>query len=110
LLGRGQVRLQRQASRAFETGHAERAVWVLTTAIETLLALRFVMKLLGAGDMLPHVSLVYAITAPVVAPFRDLSRDWTAGYVVFEPGTLLAMTACWIVGWAASILAGLARQ
>lgn len=65
------------------------------------------MRLLGAGDLLPHVSLVYAITAPIVAPFRDLLHDWDAGPVMFEPGTLLAMTAAGLVGWAACIVAGL---
>ena len=49
---------------------ASRITAVFFTAVEVLLLVRFALKLFGANQGQPLASAVYAITEPLVAPWR----------------------------------------
>lgn len=64
-------------------------VWFILGFIEVLLALRFFLKLLGAGSA-PFTNLVYNVTYVLVSPFIAVFQTtYTAG-AVFEWTTILA--------------------
>ncbi len=65
-------------------------VWFIFGAIEILLALRFVMKLLGANPLASFTDIIYSITSLLVSPFTAVfSTNYQAGSI-FEWTTLLA--------------------
>ena len=97
-------------------GHSqrlERVVWFLTSAIETLLALRLGFRLLDVSSP-PPVHLLNQVTDPLVGMFDLgifhlgtqnglLAHTWQ-----LEPDSLLAMMVFWLLGWVITILVGLA--
>jgi uncharacterized protein YggT (Ycf19 family) len=47
-------------------------VWFLAGLVDVILAIRFVMKLLGANPTSGFVSFMYNISEPLAAPFRAI--------------------------------------
>lgn len=82
---------------------ATNAIWFVVGFLEIILALRFVMKLLGANPDSGFVNFIYAISGILTAPFRGIFSSATnEGDVVssvFEPSTLVAMAICLLLGW-----------
>jgi hypothetical protein len=77
-----------------------RVMWYLLGLLEGLLAIRFVLALLGANPNNGFASLVYGVTGPFVAPFRTLFPTPGAGGSVFELYTLIAMLVYLLAWWA----------
>ncbi len=71
--------------------------WYLLYCVEVLLAMRFVLKLLGANSQAGLVSFVYAITSVLAAPFLSVFGKTEVLGSVFEWTTLLAMLIYWII-------------
>jgi uncharacterized protein YggT (Ycf19 family) len=70
---------------------AIRFIWFAAGLIDTLVGLRFVLKLFAASPLSSFVALLYAITNPLVAPFRNIFPvSGTSGFV-FEPASLVAL-------------------
>jgi YGGT family len=64
-------------------------VWFVLGCIEILLALRFIMKLLGAASA-PFTSFIYTTSSIFVSPFATVFHTgYTAG-AIFEWTTILA--------------------
>lgn len=82
---------------------ASNIVYYVLGVIEVLLALRFVMKLLGANPGSGFVDFIYSISGIFVAPFKGIFSSATADGVettsVFEPATLIAGLVFWLIGW-----------
>jgi uncharacterized protein YggT (Ycf19 family) len=74
-------------------------VWFVVTVLDVLIALRFVLKLLGASSQAAFVGFVYGLTAPLVAPFRGIFPDTGQGFFVFEPASLVAIAIYTLLGW-----------
>ena len=73
-------------------------IWYILGIIETLLAFRFVLKLLGANPGAGFTSFIYNATYPFAAPFLSVFRSSRPlEGSVFEWTTLLAMLVYWIV-------------
>lgn len=73
---------------------AQNIVWFILGVIEVLLAVRFVLKLLGANPASGFVDFIYSVTNVLTAPFDNIfnvARS-TAGQVqsVFEPSIIVA--------------------
>jgi hypothetical protein len=71
-----------------------RAVWVInyvTGILETLLVLRFLVKLFGALPDALFTILLYGITEPFVFPFQGMFVNPTRGPYVFESSSVVAM-------------------
>jgi hypothetical protein len=84
---------------------AVRAVWFIAGILNALLAIRFVLALLGANPGNAFVSLIYSITYPLVAPFFSVfGYNFTLGQARFEGYTLLAMIIYTLIAYAVSRL------
>lgn len=66
-------------------------IWFLAGLIDVVIGLRFLFKLFGAFTGSPFVELVYGVSAPLVAPFRDIFPVTGQGAFIFEPASLVAM-------------------
>ena len=68
--------------------------------IEALLAIRFVLKALGANAEAGFAQLIYSVTGPLVAPFVGLfSTPQGASGAVLEVHTLIAMVIYALIAW-----------
>jgi len=77
-----------------------------------LLAIRFVLALLGANLANQFANFIYTVTDPMVAPFRGLLQvsQFQAGVSRFEIETLLTIAIYALVTWGITRLILLARK
>ncbi len=66
-------------------------VYYILNIIEALLVIRFILKLLGANAASGFVSGIYAVTEPLMAPFRGIFATPSAQGSVLEWSTIIAM-------------------
>jgi uncharacterized protein YggT (Ycf19 family) len=78
---------------------AVQATWFVVAVIATLIAIRFVLKMLGASQQAEFVAFMYNVTAPLVAPFRGIFPDTAQGFNVFEASALVAIAIYLLIGW-----------
>jgi len=76
-----------------------RYVWYVFYVIEALLALRLILKLLGANPGAAFTDLVYGASGVFVAPFRYVFSAPAAGGSVLELSTILALVVYWLIAW-----------
>jgi hypothetical protein len=74
------------------------AVWWVVGFIDTLIAIRFLLKMFGA-NLAPFVRFMYDLTWPVVAPFHGIFNTDQVGRSVFEWESLVAMAIYALIGW-----------
>jgi uncharacterized protein YggT (Ycf19 family) len=74
-------------------------VWWIVGLIDTLIAIRFILKLLGASTASGFVQLMYSITEPLVAPFHGIFNTTAVNRSVFEPESLVAFLIYLLIGW-----------
>jgi uncharacterized membrane protein len=67
--------------------------------IEALIAIRFVLKALGANPSAGFAQFMYGITAPLVGPFNGLFANPTSGASVLELSSLIALIVYGLVAW-----------
>lgn len=73
-------------------GHqVNRVIWYLFGLLEGLLALRFVLKAVGANPENGFAAFIYRVTGLFVAPFRGLVPTPSADGAALETTTLIAM-------------------
>jgi uncharacterized protein YggT (Ycf19 family) len=79
---------------------AARIVWFVTGVLLTILALRFILSLLGANPNNQFADFIYTISHPFVSPFFGLfNYDFTNGVSHFEAYTLVAMIVYALIGY-----------
>lgn len=78
---------------------ATQLVWLGLGLLEALLALRIVLKLIGANPDNPFASLLYGITGAFLVPFAGLTGTPSAGGMVLEVSTLIAMLVYALLAW-----------
>ncbi len=80
-----------------------RIVYFVFGVIEVLLALRFVLKLLGANPGAGFVNAIYAVSGVFNAPFAGIfSNSTTKGAettAVFEPSSLIAILVYTLIAY-----------
>ncbi len=78
--------------------------------IEGLIAIRFVLKALGANPNAGFAEFIYGITAPLVAPFVGLFGNPASQGSVLEMASIVALIVyallAWLLGRLAWILVG----
>jgi hypothetical protein len=90
---------------------AARVVWFIAGVILTLLALRFLLALLGANPASGLATFVYGVTKPLVAPFFGVfGYDFTDGAKRFESFTLLAMVIYSLIAYGIAKLLTITRR
>jgi len=70
---------------------AQRIVYYIGTTIVVLLAIRFVLLLLGASQSSGFVNFIYDLTNIFAAPFNGIFTEPTYGSSTFDSATLVAM-------------------
>lgn len=88
---------------------AVRVVWFIVGVINVLIAIRFVLLLLGANHAAGFVDLIYGITDVLVAPFTGIFGQPTYGSSVFEISSLLAIVIYSLIGYGITKLITLGR-
>jgi uncharacterized membrane protein len=86
-----------------------RFIWTILGIVNALLAIRFVLKLLGANPAAGFTDFIYTLTSPLVSPFAGVIRTTSAGTNTFEWFTILAMVVYWLLAWAIVRLATVNR-
>jgi hypothetical protein len=77
-----------------------RISWFLVGLLEAVLALRFVLSLLGANERNDFAAAVYGLTGVFVGPFRTLFATPASGGSSLELFTLVAMLFFFVAWWA----------
>lgn len=75
-------------------------VWTIVGLIEALIAIRVILKLIGANAANGFVSFIYSLSGVFVAPFLGIVNDPTSGNSILEINALIAMLVYLILGWA----------
>jgi len=80
-----------ERERQIFTFKATQLVWLFLGILEGLLALRFVLKLIAANPDSPIAVFIYGLTSIFLFPFSGLTVTPSAGGMVLEVPTLIAM-------------------
>jgi uncharacterized protein YggT (Ycf19 family) len=87
--------------------------WVFAL-IEGLIAIRLILKALGANPSAGFAEFIYGITTPLVAPFLNLFANQTYQNSVLELSSIVALIVyalvAWLLGKLVWILAGESRS
>ncbi|MBF8285799.1 MAG: hypothetical protein HW378_4714 [Anaerolineales bacterium] len=75
-------------------------IWLLVVMLEGLIALRIGLKLIGANADNPFAALIYGFTNLFLFPFVGLIGTPTAGGMVLEISSVIAMVVYALAGWA----------
>jgi hypothetical protein len=75
------------------------AIWLLFGIVEGLLAIRFVLKLLGANEAAGFARFIYNASGPFIAPFNNLFGNPGSGGSVLELNTIVAILVYLLVAW-----------
>ena len=89
-----------ERERRIFTFKATQVVWLLLSIFEALLALRFVLKLIGANPASPFAVALYGFTGLFLFPFTSLIGAPALGGMVLEVSTLIAMLFYGLIAWA----------
>jgi len=82
------------------TFKATQLVWLLFGTLETLIALRILLKLIAANPSSPIAALIYAFTDLFLFPFAGLTATPSAGGMVLELSSMFAMLIYALIAWA----------
>ncbi|HEX3721684.1 MAG TPA: hypothetical protein VHV31_02780 [Nitrolancea sp.] len=74
-------------------------VWTIIGFIEALIAIRVVLKLIGANAANGFVNFIYNFSHFFVRPFLGIVNDPTSGKSILEINSLIAMLVYLLVGW-----------
>jgi hypothetical protein len=74
-------------------------IWLFLGLLEAALALRFLLKLVGASAAGSFTGLLYNFSGLFLLPFAGLAGAPAASGMVLEISTLMAMAAYGLLGW-----------
>ncbi len=96
-----QVTYDRASERRQTYYQISRGLWTIFSILDIVLVIRFVLKLIGANPTNSFADFMYRISAPFIAPFANLVGNPSAGSMLFEITTLIAILiyalVCWIL-------------
>lgn len=81
------------------TFRATQLIWLGLGLLEAALALRVLLKLMGANAASPFANLLYSVTGAFLAPFAGLTGTPAAGGMVLEVSTIIAMLVYALLAW-----------
>lgn len=74
-------------------------VWMLFGILEVLIGLRVFLKLIAANPINPFAFYLYWFTDLFLWPFNGLTQSPSAGGIVLEISSLIAMVVYALIGW-----------
>ena len=83
-----------------------RVLWFVFGVIEVLIAVRFVLMLLGASTAAGFVRMIYAVSGVFMAPFVAVFRTQRVSGATFEWSALVAIAIYALVAWGLVALIG----
>ena len=83
-----------------------RIVWYVFGAIEVLIAVRFVLKLLSANVAAGFVQFVYGLSGVFMIPFEAVFRTQSSHGAAFEWSALVAIAVYALIAWGLVALIG----
>src|ERR1700730_4800337 len=78
---------------------AIQAIWWIVGFVDVILAIRFILKLLGGSTVSGFVTFMYDVTQPLVAPFPGIFNTTVQGRSILEPESLVAIAIYSLIGW-----------
>jgi uncharacterized protein YggT (Ycf19 family) len=94
-----QVTRDLAAERRLRIGMVNQIIWAILGLLEVLLGIRFLLRLMAANPDSGFATFIYGITKPFLAPFTALVGTPTAGGMVLEATTLIAMAVYALFFW-----------
>jgi YggT family protein len=79
---------------------AAQLIWLVVGAVEVLIGLRGLLKLIGANPDNGFASFVYNFAGLFLAPFLSLTGSPSSGGMVLEVPSIIAMLLYALLGWA----------
>jgi hypothetical protein len=89
-----------ERERRIFTFKATQLVWLLFGILEALIALRIGLKLIGANPASPFAVFIYGFTGLFLFPFAGLTGTPSAGGMVLEISSFIAMVVYALIAWA----------
>jgi len=89
-----------ERERRIFTFKATQLVWLLFGILEALIALRIGLKLIGANPASPIAEFIYGFTSLFLLPFAGLTATPSAGGMVLEVSSVIAMLVYALIAWA----------
>ena len=80
-----------------------RVVWFVFGAIEILIAIRFVLTLLGANAEAGFVKLIYTVSDVFMAPFNAIFSTGRVSGATIEWSALVAIAVYALIAWGSSL-------
>lgn len=74
-------------------------IWYVLVVIEVLIALRVILKIIGANPASGFVNLVYSITDMLVLPFQGIVRTTVSGNSIVEWSSVIAAIIYLLIAW-----------
>jgi len=87
------------ANKRIAGARAIQLVYLIFGLIEGLIAIRFVLKALGANASAGFAEFIYGITSPLVAPFYGLFGNPASQGSVLEVHSIVALIVYALLGW-----------
>ena len=81
------------------TGRVRQIIFLILSVVETLLVIRFFLKLLGANPDAAFTIFIYSVTELFVAPFEGVLPSPQTSGSVLDFATLLAMIVYALLAW-----------
>ena len=81
------------------TFQATQLIWLFLGLLESLFALRLLLKLLAANPANPFAVLLYSFTGVFLVPFAGLIGTPAVGSMQLEISTVIAMVVYALLGW-----------
>jgi hypothetical protein len=79
---------------------ATQLIWLFLGILEAMIALRILLKLIGANPESPIVALIYGFTYLFLFPFEGMTATPAAGGMVLELSSFFAMGIYALIAWA----------
>jgi len=89
-----------ERERRIFTFKATQLVWLLFGILEALIALRIGLKIIGANPDSPIAGFIYGFTSLFLSPFEGLVGTPSAGSMVLEVSSVIAMRVYVLIAWA----------
>jgi hypothetical protein len=86
------------------TFKAMQLIWLGVGALEALIGLRILFKLIAVNPENAIASLLYSFTNLFLLPFAGLTSTPSSGGMVLEISSVIAMIVYALIGWAAAKL------
>jgi YggT family protein len=74
-------------------------IWLITGFLESLIGIRFVLKLIAANPNAGFAQFIYGMTGPFLVPFHDLTAAPAVAGAVLEIPSLIAMLVYALLAW-----------